>query len=208
MWISDFSEVAGKDFSIALSPSLKQREDQSLKDVVVLMADVNHADANVQAPTNSLLKISTRERDYLLAEVTKGDETDEDCRGLRARGVRCHGIDNSPARAELGKTFDEQLASDVRIVELAIGKTVDLPSGCRRPSFDELKGLGLPSLRNVLARETTPLRDAVFRNEIGHYSAEADGHTIFVVLGRQHVDNIKAWLLESHDAIVLYPKNK
>jgi hypothetical protein len=244
--IADFRKAARGKFSMELSPSLEQREDKTLRNVVVLIADENHMDPKNQADITSLVHGVARSGDQFLVEAAPHDEMAMKamCRNVEEKGVRCHGIDVGRDTRALNEARQKYVRAMARLCEAVIGKTVFWRGS--RPTLQELIGMGeieltllynahidefkkpggaskfteseLTRLVELVAKAFAKKAEfdemvsasmapsnAAFSSEIERLAADADGQATLVVLGGDHVDDIRPWLLESHDAIVLHP---
>jgi hypothetical protein len=152
--IADFKKHASAHgFSMTRSPSLKAREDQTLRDVAVLIADNDHGNPSVQANLESLLRESVLSGDSLLVEAPSTDGAEavwmkEACWNVQASGVRCYGIDTSEARAELDEAQQKYSRALGRLCQAVIGKTV-LWRG-PHPSLQQLVDMGYLELQKIV----------------------------------------------------------
>ncbi len=244
--IADFRKMARGKFSMELSPSLKRREDKTLRNVVVLISDENHMDSQNQADITSLVHGVARSGDQFLVEAAPHDEMAMKamCRNVEEKGVRCHGIDVGRDTRALNEARQKYARAMARLCEAVIGKTVSWRGS--HPTLQELINMGeveLTLLYNAhvdevqkpggaskftkseltrlaelaakafakkgefeeMVRASLAPSNAAFRSEIERFAADADGRATLVVLGGDHADDVGPWLLESHDAIVLYP---
>lgn len=238
--------MARGKFSMELSPSLKRREDKTLRNVVVLISDENHMDSQNQADITSLVHGVARSGDQFLVEAAPHDEMAMKamCRNVEEKGVRCHGIDVGRDTRALNEARQKYARAMARLCEAVIGKTVSWRGS--HPTLQELINMGeveLTLLYNAhvdevqkpggaskftkseltrlaelaakafakkgefeeMVRASLAPSNAAFRSEIERFAADADGRATLVVLGGDHADDVGPWLLESHDAIVLYP---
>ena len=244
MRIKDFRKVASR-FSMEMSPSVRKREDKTLRGMVVLVADINHHDPGVQGDIRSLIRGSIQPHDLLLVEQPALEGWTRECLGVGELDAECFPIDTTSGRMDIEKLEPAYETAMARVVRAAIGKIYPEQEATLEELLflgrGELEKLELRYMREILkaeksgkpilgpeekkrfmelvsastsaaeayaakVHEVNSVREQGFRNEIERHAANAASRAIFVVLGRRHVDNIKAWLLASRDAIVLYPR--
>lgn len=182
--IKDFRKLAAANaFSLTLSPSLQKRSDQTLRGVVLLVADASHYDTTVQGRIASLVNACVVRGDQVLVEAPalNDEQMKEWCWNidLDARGAHCRGIDVSPARIELDKKHTRYVRAMARLCEAVIGKTVQLDKGARHPSFDELANMHESTLIGYLQQHAVAMN-------LG------DGPSKFEPMERKRIDKLGA----------------
>ncbi|RYZ12077.1 MAG: hypothetical protein EOO24_04450 [Comamonadaceae bacterium] len=138
MTLAAFRRVAEHRFVLQVSRSFKAREDQSLRAVVILVADTHHHDPQTQADLAELVKNIARPGDRLLIEQPHDNELQ--CKAFSAlEGTRCHGIDSTELSVRTAAAYEAYYRALAREVNFAMKAVWQLDP---LPSFQDCRALG------------------------------------------------------------------
>lgn len=136
MTLAEFRRVVEHRFVLQVSRSFKAREDQSLRRVLILVADTHHYDPLTQADLKELVHQTVRPGDRLLLEQPHDNPVQ--CHDFAAIAANCYGIDSrelSTRTAAAHEAYFRALAREIHFAVKTIWKVEPMPS------FDEFREL-------------------------------------------------------------------